>query len=279
MRGLKMSFMAEYCLEHQTLSPDEIYELLERGKVWDVSPTLNAGGAVIFPHASIRHCGHQIAAAVHGCLKSGADQILALGVTHSVTERQSALSEKVRQGGNVFSEPERGVFPRVEGEFSLFHFKRLLQIEAKRRGVKPPRLIERYAFLACGEPESMPGIEELKRISSDSVVVATGDLVHHGVAYNTPYDQVLEGGPEGLLFARKSITKGLSFLGRGDYKAYLKHCLKDKSDFIDCGSVLGYVMGKFKASILDLKLVDSSYLFEDELSPSWVATALITIKS
>lgn len=272
-----MGFMAEYCLEHQTLCPDEIYELLERGRVWNVSPTLKAGGAVVFPHASIRHCGHQIAAAVHGCLESGADQVLALGVTHSVTERQSALSEKVRQGGNVFSEPERGVFPRAEGEFSLFHFKRLLQIEASRRGVKPPKLIERYAFLACGKPESMPGIEELKSISSDSVVVATGDLVHHGIAYNTPYDQVLERGPEGLLFARKSIMKGLSILGQADYRAYLDHCLNDKSDFMDCGSVLGYIMGRFKASILDLNLVDSSYLFEDGLSPSWVATALITI--
>ena len=34
----------------------------------------------MFPHATFTVCGHQIAAAVHACLDSGARRVLALGV-------------------------------------------------------------------------------------------------------------------------------------------------------------------------------------------------------
>jgi hypothetical protein len=49
-------------------------ERLERGREWDLAPTLAARGVVVFPHAGVLDCGHQVAAAVHGCLDSGADR-------------------------------------------------------------------------------------------------------------------------------------------------------------------------------------------------------------
>ena len=53
-----------------------IDRLLEMGRVWKLAPTLGAGGAVIFPHADLEVCGHQIAAAVHAILDSGAKRVL-----------------------------------------------------------------------------------------------------------------------------------------------------------------------------------------------------------
>lgn len=46
-----------------------------------------------------------------------------------------------------------------------------------------PKVIIRYPNLVYGHPESLSGIEELKLLAKESIVVATSDLCHHGTAY------------------------------------------------------------------------------------------------
>jgi len=42
--------------------------------------------------------------------------------------------------------------------------------------------------------------------------------------------------------------------------------------------VLKYLLGDVSPHILDLKLVDVSMLFENDISPSWVAATLVEFK-
>src|SRR5207244_10100648 len=74
--------------------------LLDAGRAWDLSPTLRADGSLIFPHATLATCGHQIAAAVHACLDSGAPRVLAIGVLHARTPELQEARERVARGGD-----------------------------------------------------------------------------------------------------------------------------------------------------------------------------------
>jgi len=49
-------------------------------------------------------------------------------------------------------------------------------------------------------------------------------------------------------------------------------------DPTDTSLVLKYLLGKVSINILDLKLVDVSMLFENDISPIWVATSLVIFK-
>jgi hypothetical protein len=254
------------------------------GRVWKLAPTLGAGGAVIFPHADLEVCGHQIAAAVHAILDSGAKRVLVLGVLHALNDEMEAARVRVANGADVTQEALWGIQgPGLEGrdewrrEFSLSNFRFLWQRETGRRGIVGPDLIMRYPYLAGGRPEILPGIEELQKISRDAVVVATADPFHHGIGYGDPPGAALAPQAGGLELARQRIKEGLELLGAGKYWEYNQHCVDAKSDARDAGQVLRYLLGPLEGRILDLTACDTTAMYESP-PPTWVATALIEMR-
>src|SRR5579862_3400019 len=100
-------FLAKSLADQQRLGPAGADRLLDAGRKWDLAPILRAGGSTIFPHATIDHCGHQIAAVVHACLDSGFDRVVVLGVLHSRT--QELIDARARSfTGDCADEPTRG---------------------------------------------------------------------------------------------------------------------------------------------------------------------------
>ena len=82
-----------YQREHDALGEEGTNKLLDNGKGWDLSGTLVDGGVLVFPHAGVEDCGHQIAACVHACLDSGAERVLVVSVLHASTdEMQDAIN-------------------------------------------------------------------------------------------------------------------------------------------------------------------------------------------
>ena len=49
-----------YAREHEELGEEGTLELIEKGREFDLSGTLRAGGVLVFPHAGVADCGHQI---------------------------------------------------------------------------------------------------------------------------------------------------------------------------------------------------------------------------
>ncbi|HLV80797.1 MAG TPA: hypothetical protein VKT32_10970 [Chthonomonadaceae bacterium] len=265
------------------LSAEETGRLLEAGRAWDLVPNLQAGGAVIFPHATIEVCGHQIAAAVHACLNSGVRRVLALGVLHALDDELEAARVRVANGGDVTQEPARGIQglgrsgrEDWRGEFSLLNFLYLWQAETQRRGTAGPELILRYPYLAGGRPEILPGIAELQEIVRDSAVVATMDLFHHGIGYGDSPEAALPPQQGGLDLARKRILEGFEILQRGDYWSFNQHCVATKSDGRDVGQVLRYLRGPQDAHILDILADDMTGPY-NKPAPTWVGGALIAL--
>ena len=213
---------------------------------------------------------------VHSCLDSGADQILVLGVVHTLTGEIRKAREKERQGENTKESSYWGVFQEIEGEYSLLPFKALWNAEIKRRGIRGPRLIERYPCLVNRKPEKLLGIEELQRIAKDSVVIITGDLNHNGAAYHS--SRMIGFGDEGKQFARENILRSFELLKEGNYSNYLEHCYQIINDARDVGTILRYLLGPMTPTILDLEIIDTSMNFEGHPTPSWVATALVSLK-
>jgi hypothetical protein len=78
-------------------------------------------------------------------------------------------------------------------------------MEVKRRGIKFPQLIERYPCLVNRHPETLPGMQELKELSKNAVIIGTEDCCHHGVAYALAKSSTLPIGKEALSFARNYI--------------------------------------------------------------------------
>ena len=60
---LQKDIIAMYTREHEELGDAGTLEHLERGRQWDLSGTLASGGVLVFPHAGVKDCGYQIAAA------------------------------------------------------------------------------------------------------------------------------------------------------------------------------------------------------------------------
>lgn len=270
--------------EHARVGQEGALGLLEAGRAWDLAPTLKAGGAVIFPHATLHVCGHQIAAAVHACLDSGAERVLVLGVLHALTDELQAARVRVAQGGDVTQEASWGIQgPGLDGrqdwrkEFSLLNFHFLWETELKRRGIRGPELIVRYPYLAGGRPHILPGIEELQAIVRDAVVVATMDPFHHGIAYGEPPETALAPEEGGLDLARRRVEEGLELLRAGDYWGYNQHAVSAKSDGRDVGQVLRYLLGPLEGRVLDLVADDMTVQYAKP-APSWVAGALIELR-
>jgi hypothetical protein len=257
--------------------------LLDSGRAWNLAPTLDAGGSVIVPHATLEVCGHHIAAAVHACLDSGAERVLAIGVLHALTDELEEARIRVAHGGDVQEEASWGIQgPGLEGrddwldEFSLSHFQFLWDQEIKRRGIEGPELIIRYPYLAGGQPEIMPGIQELQEIAKDAVVVVSGDLFHHGIGYGDLPGEALSPEKGGIELGRKTIEEGLALLRSGNYWGYNQHCVEAKSDSRDAGQVLRYLLGPIKGRILDILSDDMTGPYNAP-APTWVACTLVEL--
>jgi len=282
--ALKLSALSEYESERENLSEPEIESILDAGRKWDLSEILRSGGSLFFPHTYIVACGQYIASAVHASLDSGADQILILGVLHAFAGRLWEARQREIQGEDLFGEPYCGILGSSvdqqtlwQTEFCLKGFLFLLDKEAKRRGVSMPRVYLRYPFLSQQQPERLRGIEELKSLLKDSILVATADMYHHGAVYGTPERELLPISPQAYRKSQAVVQRCLSLLTEGDYQNYYHYSLSIRNDAIDVGSVLRYVLGPLEAEIMDMTLVDTSALFEGQPQPSWVAASLISL--
>jgi hypothetical protein len=276
-------FKAKSTADQRRIGRAGAYRLLDAGRKWDLAPVGQAGGAVIFPHATIDVCGHQIAAAVHACLDSGARRVVVLGVLHARTPELELARARVAAGGDCTSEPSWGLQgPGLSGredwrdEFSVSHFQFLWEAEVQRRGVPAPELIVRYPFLAGGRPEMLHGADALREAARDAVVVATMDAFHHGIGYGDSPEAAMFPEAGGLEYAREKILDGLNLLKDGDYLAFQNHCVRSKSDGRDVGQLLRWLLGPLEAEILDLIADDMAPVY-GQPTPTWVAGALIAM--
>ena len=161
-----------YAREHAELGEAGTYRILDEARRWNLAPTLQEGGVVVFPHAGVKDCGHQIAAAVNAALDSGADRVLVISVVHAFGEEMDQARIDVANGMDPAQSKYWGIQgPGIEGERQewrqdhvLISWRHFWAAETKRRGIKGPEVIERYPYLAGGQPEQLPGIDELARI-------------------------------------------------------------------------------------------------------------------
>ena len=278
---LKQDLHRIYADEHSALGEEGTLRLLDEGRKWDLSATLNAGGVLMFPHAGVAECGHQIAAVVNACLDSGAGRVLLVSVLHALTDELEAARVRVAQGADPNQEPLRGIQgPGLPGsddwrsDHVLYSFRHLWQAETKRRGIAGPQVIERYPYLAGGRPDTLPGIEELEHIARDAVIISTSDPVHHGIGFGDPPEKALAPEEGGLEYARQLIEEGIELLERGDYWGYNQHCVRARNDARDAGQVFRYLCGPLEGRILDLTSSDTTELYNAP-APTWVAAALV----
>lgn len=288
-KKVKLRALDQYYDEPKVLGEKGINAILDLGKKWSpgLAKTLNAGGAAIFPHTFLSQCGYQIAAVVNAILDSGADQVLVLGVLHAMTDSLMQARSKELNEEDLSTEISRGIFdpkndPKgiLDKEFSLDLFKFLFDAEVKRRGIAPPKIIERYPSLVNWEPSRIPGIKELEKIAKDAIIVATDDMCHHGIGYGVPESEAIPMNDEGYRFAKKQIEDGYALLQKNEFRKYFFHWMNPHAigDPTDTTIVVKHLLGGISTRILDLKLVDVSMLFEDDVSPSWVAATLVELK-
>ena len=282
----KANALKQYYSELTDLREAGLHRILDQGHQWakEIAQNLDSGGGALFPHTYVSKCGYQIAAVIHGILDSGADQVILLGTTHGFPGE--LLEARIRElnEGDIEHEASWGVLDPasakgylLEKEFSLDLFKALWKIEVERRGIIPPTLFERYPCLTNREPEKLPGINELKELAKNSVLVGTDDYCHHGIAYGVVKEAALSTDEQGLGFARQQIESGFSHLRNNDYRGYFEHWMNPEAigDPCDVTMVMHYLIGqKASPKILDLKLVDVAPLFEEDPTPSWVAATL-----
>ena len=278
---LKEQIHELYRAEHEALGERGTLEQLERGREWNLAPTLSARGVVVFPHAGVLDCGHQVAAAVHGCLDSGADRVVVISVLHAFTDEMEEARTRVSAGEDPSAWPFWGIQgPGIDGrdewreDHALTSFRHFWAAETKRRGARGPEVVERYPYLAGGRPDRLPGIDELAALVEDAVVVSTADPFHHGIGYGDPPERALAPDEGGLERARATIEAGIELLARGDYAGYDAHCVEAKSDARDAGVVFRYLRGEMDGTILDLAYTDAAALYEAP-DPTWVAAPLV----
>jgi hypothetical protein len=284
LQALKTFIQRSIAEERAQLGEAGIHKILDAGKKFSLAKTLAAGGSIIFPHAGLRASGQHIAAAVHACLDSGADRVLAVGVLHALTQELQDARVRVAHGADVALEkywgiqgPGLGGHEHWKEEFSLLDFQFLWKEECRRRNIQGPELVLRYPYLAGGKPEKLSGIEELKEIAKGAVIVSTADMFHHGIGYGDPPGAALHPEGGGLGLARKRIGEGLKLLEAGDYWGYNSHCVVAKSDGRDAGQVVRYLLGPLQGRIMDLTYADTTKMY-DAPAPTWVAAALVELQ-
>lgn len=281
LQRLKEQIHQLYRTEHDEMGERGTLERLDRARAWNLAPTLAARGVVVFPHAGVLDCGHHAAAAVHGCLDSGADRVVVISVLHAFTDEMQDARTRVSTGEDPSAWPFWGIQgPGIEGreewkdDHSLISFRHFWEAEVERRGIVGPEVVERYPYLAGGRPERLPGIDELAALVEDAVIVSTADPFHHGTGYGDPPEQALDPLDGGLEHARATIEEGIDLLARGDYAGYDAHCVEAKSDARDAGVVFRFLRGELRGEILDLTYTDAAALYEAP-DPTWVAAPLV----
>jgi hypothetical protein len=280
---LQEKILKLYRDEHEALGEAGGLRQLEQARRWDFAPLLRAGGVVVFPHAGVADCGHQIAAAVHAALDSGADTVLVVSVLHAFTEEMEQARRRVAAGGKPSDEATWGIQgpgldrgDEWESDHALMSWRFFWELETRRRGLggRAPRMIERYPYLAGGRPDELPGIDELAELAKNAVIVSTADPFHHGIGYGDAPEDSLPPDERGLALAHRRISEGMELLGRQDYAGYNQHCVSAKSDHRDAGQVISLLRGPLRGTIHDLVYSDAGELYGSP-DPTWVAGALI----
>jgi len=266
-----------YAREHAALGISGARAKLVEAQEWDLAPVLRAGGALVFPHAGVAECAKQIAA----CINSGADTVLVLSVLHSFTDEMEQARRRVAAGGDpstdrIWGIQGPGLTRGTEWAYdhALFEWRYLWEVAANYYGKKMPRVIERYPWLAGGNPTAMPGYDEVADIARNAVVVSTADMFHHGIGYGTPVEQSFFPEKGGLDLARRTIMAGAEMLARGDYAGYNQHCVDAKSDHRDAGQVMRAIRGPMRPEIIDIIASDAAALYNAP-DPTWVAGTLV----
>ncbi|MCY4464776.1 MAG: hypothetical protein OXE46_04495 [Chloroflexi bacterium] len=282
--ALQKKVHALYAKEHAELGDSGTLEHLERAEQWNLADTLGVGGVLVFPHAGVHDCGYQIAACVQAALNSGANDVVVLSVLHAFTPAMEAARVAVAAGADPAQFEFWGIQgPGIEGrrewqgDHALISWRHFWRAELARRGItqdKAPNVHERYPYLAGGQPQNLPGIDELARLMEDAVVVSTADPFHHGIGYGDAPEDAYDHDATGLGHAQSVIEAGIKLLEAGDYAAYNQHCIEAKSDARDTGQIYRYLRGPMTGAVLDLSYTDSSELY-DQPQPTWVAGALI----
>jgi hypothetical protein len=270
-----------YRREHEALGEAGTLHLLDEARRWNLAPTLSAGGVVVFPHAGVADCGHQIAAAVHACLDCGADRVVVISVLHAFTEEMEEARVRVANGGDPAQEKFWGIQGSgISGQrqewrqdHALISWRHFWQAETKRRTIRGPEVIERYPYLAGGKPERLPGIDQLAALAQDAAIVSTADPFHHGIGYGDPPERAQHPHEGGLALARRTIEEGMAILAGGDYWGYNQHCVVARSDARDAGQVFRYLRGPLQGEILDLTFSDATAYYQQP-APTWVAATL-----
>jgi hypothetical protein len=269
---------------------DERAELGEGGlaALFERAPSLSVarGSAYVFPHTRLAVSGHFTAAVARAVVRSGADEVVALGILHGAREVDAELVRRAREGAPQARATLRRLHgPGVEGdvgywseEFSLDGFCALIELAAKLDGKGAPRVVVRYPFLVGDAPGELHGMTELRALVDRGVpVVATADPIHHGAGYGArDEDRLPREDPQTLEFARWTIERGFRALGSRDYTTFARHAAEVRSDFRDTGPVLAYLLDPARpldVDLLDLLLVDYAKAL-DAPAPTWVAGAL-----
>lgn len=280
-----------YRTERERMSDQEISEMLSKGKSLlkdtEIIDTLIHGGSAIFPHASILKCGDQIAAVAQAALLAAqvsGKKILVLGVLHSLSEEISTGRMREIAGEDVSDYPCRGIFgPGLphEGvfkrEYSVDNFLFLLERAIQKQNSFPIEINVRFPNHIFGHPETVQGMEELIQLAQESIVVATGDLMHHGVNYGVSQEKALPINENTLAIVKQDIQRGLDMLQLNDLLQYRNYCYKTISDAFEIGQTLFTLLGPLRAQIHNIRLVNISDLFPEHLEPNWVATSFVEL--
>lgn len=257
-----------YADERESLGIKHLEQLILDSQSW----ALPENGAIIFPHTRLSASGHLIATAARAIVESERKAVLALGVMHRPRDDDGG---KFR---GIHGPTAPNDFGLWSDEFSLDNFAAMLIIASRLVGKPTPKLIARYPFLTGGDPESLIGFEELQSLMHDgAALVATADMIHHGVGYDTPKELLRSRqASESIVWAKQRILGSLSYLSSNDYSAFLDDCTELRSDFKDSGPVLAALINSVDAvvSVEDLLLVDYSDVL-DAPEPTWVAGALV----
>jgi hypothetical protein len=275
-----LAWKHHYAEERAELGAVGLRALVERAA--DVA--LPRHGALVFPHTHLRSSGHFVAAVARAVVRSGREEVLALGVLHGAREEDAALVAAARAGDPAARERLRRVHApggHASEEFSLDGFAALLVAASEVEGRPAPRLVARYPFLAGAEPGTLPGVDELVLLRErGAALVATADPIHHGAGYGTPREAWL---PREVArtIARATIERSLGLLVRFELEAFAKDAQEARSDFRDAGPVLAWLLrreGALRANVLDLDLADYAATLEAP-EPTWVAGALTCLEA
>lgn len=277
-----------YAHEREKLGDVGLAQRLERAP----EVTLPARGALVFPHTMLSVTGHLTAAVARALVRSGADEVLALGVLHGGPRSQADLVKRARGGEQLARTALRKIHeggdPFSREEFSLDNFAALLTLAAQREGKKPPRVHARYPFLVGDDPGHLPGIEDVAKLADRMPVVATTDPIHHGNGYGTDVEALRRETDDAThMWARTCIGTQLDLLVTGQWSAFARFCAEVRSDFRDVGPVLGWLVRArasskdgtpepLRGEILELHLVDYAEVLDAE-APTWVAGPLMML--